>query len=96
MVKPVNGGEELAGEVLEALLLVLGLGVDDGFEVVAQVGGPEAEVVPDERPLLLLDERLEVDDVLGRLLRPRRRLRRRQRLQVEPLPQRQVRVPRLV
>jgi hypothetical protein len=92
----VDGAEELAGELLEALLLLLGLGSDDGLEVVAQVGGPEAEVVLDVRPRLLVDERFEVDDVLRRRLHPRRRLRRRQRLQVEPLLQGEVEVPRLV
>jgi hypothetical protein len=92
----VNGVEELAGELLEALLLVLGLGGDDGVEVVAQVGGLEAEVVHDVRPRLLVDERLEVEDVLRRLLGPRRGLRRRQRLQVEPLLVGEPEVPRLV
>ena len=92
----VDGAEELAGELLEALLLLPGLGGDDGVEVVAQVGGPEAEVVHDIRPSLLVDEWLEVEDVLRRRLGPRCGLRRWQRLQVEPLLQGEVEVPGLV
>lgn len=92
----VEGGEELVVKLLELLLLLLGLGGDDGVEVVAEGSGLEPEIVLHVRPFLLVDQFFQVHDVLRRLLHSRRRLRWRQRLQVEPLLQRKIQISRYV
>ncbi|CAI0468071.1 unnamed protein product, partial [Linum tenue] len=92
----VDALEELSSEIGEGLLLRLRLGRDHGLEVVAKVRRPQPKVVHHIWPSLLVNERLHVHYLTCRHFGPRRRLLRRQRLQIEPLLQRQVHVPGLV
>lgn len=80
-----DGLEEFSSEIFEGFLLVLRHGRDNGVEVVAQILGPETEVVLYIRPSLLVYQILHTNDLFSRLLCPLCCLGWSQRLQEEPV-----------